>query len=31
MAKNIAKKVVKEELEKKGEILHEKLDKAVGW
>lgn len=31
MAKNIAKKVVKEELEKKGEVLHDKLDKALGW
>lgn len=31
MAKNIAKKVVKEELEKKGESLHDKLDKALGW
>lgn len=31
MAKNIAKKVVKEELEKKGEALHGKLDKALGW
>ena len=31
MAKKIAQKVVKEELEKRGEALHDKLDKALGW
>ena len=31
MAKEAAKKAVREDLEKKGEKLHEDLDKALGW
>jgi hypothetical protein len=31
MAKTAAKKVVKENLEKRGDDLHEKLDKLLGW
>ena len=31
MAKEAAKKAVRDELEKKGENLHEDLDKALGW
>lgn len=31
MAKAAAKKAVREELEKKGEDLHDKLDKLLGW
>ena len=31
MAKQAAKKAVKEELEKKGEDLHKKLDNLLGW
>lgn len=31
MAKAAAKKVVKEDLEKRGDDLHEKLDKLLGW
>ncbi len=31
MAKEVAKKVVRQELEKKGEKLHEQLDKALGF
>ena len=31
MAKQAAKKVIREELEKKGENLHEQLDKALGF
>ena len=31
MAKDAAKKAVREDLEKKGEKLHEDLDKALGW
>ena len=31
MAKEATKKAVREDLEKKGEKLHEDLDKALGW
>lgn len=31
MAKAAAKKAIKEELEKRGDDLHEKLDKLLGW
>ena len=31
MAKEVAKKAVRQELEKKGEKLHDKLDKALGF
>ena len=31
MAKEAAKKIVREDLEKKGEKLHEDLDKLLGW
>ena len=31
MAKEATKKTVREDLEKKGEKLHEDLDKALGW
>ena len=30
MAKEVAKKAIRQELEKKGENLHEQLDKALG-
>jgi hypothetical protein len=31
MAKQIAKKTIREDLEKKGDDLHKKLDKLLGW
>ena len=31
MAKQAAKKAVREELEKKGDELHKKLDNLLGW
>lgn len=31
MAKQVAKKAIREELEKKGDDLHKKLDKLLGW
>jgi flagellar biosynthesis/type III secretory pathway protein FliH len=31
MAKQAAKKVIRQELEKKGENLHEQLDKVLGF
>ena len=31
MAKKAAKKAIKEDLEKKGDELHNKLDELLGW
>lgn len=31
MAKAAAKRVVREDLEKRGDELHDKLDKLLGW